>query len=99
MMKKKEIIEQGNKEAYDLLVPIILSDVEESLRESYDYYEFLDFSNEVYDHMMDELTTDEKSVVVYEILKPAIDEIIKKIETVLKKKEEGPSGSEFYFPS
>ena len=87
-MTKKEIIEQGNKEAYRLLVPLILSDVAESLRESYDYYEFLDFSSEVYDYMMDELDADEKSPVVYEILKPAIDEITERVQNALKREKD-----------
>ena len=83
MTKKKEIIERGNKEAYNLLVEIILSDLDEFLRESYEYYEFLDFSNEVYDHMLNELAADEKSAVVYEILKPAIDKITEQVKKVL----------------
>ena len=84
-MTKKEIIEKGKKEAYNELVKIVLSDVAESLRGSYEYYEFLDFSSEVFDYILDELANDENSPVLYEILKPAINEITERVQKVLKK--------------
>ena len=74
----KEIIEQGIEEAYRILTQDLLNNLSEDLNEAYNHYEYLDFSDEVFES----LNNDEFHVS--EILEPAILTILERVREGLE---------------
>lgn len=72
----KEILDQGIDEAYNLLASNILRNLSDDLEESYNHYEYLDFSDEVFEFLEDNH--------ISEILEPAIQTICKRVSEALQ---------------
>ena len=72
----KEIIEQGIQEAYDILSERVVRDLSEDLNVAYDHYEYLDFSDNVFEFL--------KENDISEILEPAILTILERVREALQ---------------
>ena len=81
MPNKNEIIKKGNTEAYELLSEMIKNNVQEDLREVYNYWDYLDFTDEVSGYMKKNIANNEGP---YDILEPVIRAISEKIDESLK---------------
>ena len=76
-----KIIKKGNQEAYELLSEMIKNNVQEDLREVYNYWDYLDFTDEVFGYMKKNKANNEGP---YDILEPVIQAITEKINESLK---------------
>ena len=70
-----EVIQQAQKEAYNLMVESLDDVVLESLDGFYDHYVHMGFSDETLDLIHREEEADPMSNILYDILDPAIEEI------------------------
>ena len=86
LRKQDQIIQEGAKEAYDLLVQQIIEEVTDTLYDrDLDRYLLLDHSNEVMDFMKKTLEEDPDSDIIYDVVHPARLVIIKRIKDALQK--------------
>lgn len=79
--KRNQIIDQGIEEAYEILSASVIRNIWDDLEGSYDHWNYLDFSDEVIEHV----TAAEKKgdKIISEILEPAILDIGKRVREAL----------------
>ena len=83
-MTKQQMIKEGNKQAYDILVKDIKNYLEEYIEDSVFNYRYFDFTDDMFNFIDKERKKDGNNGIVHDIIDPALDEIREKIMMALK---------------